>query len=388
LNLNPESEMDSSPLFYKKNMSPTLRAVQFCLLPLFFLVLFSCSEENGGSSNALKPKAKGSIGEIVLAIDSTKWAGPVGEELRAIFEADLPGMLRSEPQFKVHRVDPRAMTRMLKMYTNLVYVTTFDDKKGGSQVINAQFTPESKAKAAADPSIYSLRVEDEFAQGQEVLYLFGNNEAELIANLRKHKDQLQNLFEVRERERLTKPLMARKNATAQSDARKNLGIEIMPPISYQIAKSEPGFLWLRQPSPTDKRPDISVFFHVADYTKEEQTFPQNILALRDSLAKVHIFGDPEDPSSFMTSEKQIPPAFRNMVINDNFTVEIRGTWKTNNLSMGGTYLGYLMVDQKKGKLYYMEGFVYFPNEVHRDALREIQAVLLNTNISWTENQEK
>ncbi len=380
--------MDSSPLFYKKNMSPTLRAVQFCLLPLFFLVLFSCSEENGGSSNALKPKAKGSIGEIVLAIDSTKWAGPVGEELRAIFEADLPGMLRSEPQFKVHRVDPRAMTRMLKMYTNLVYVTTFDDKKGGSQVINAQFTPESKAKAAVDPSIYSLRVEDEFAQGQEVLYLFGNNEAELIANLRKHKDQLQNLFEVRERERLTKPLMARKNATAQSDARKNLGIEIMPPISYQIAKSEPGFLWLRQPSPTDKRPDISVYFHVADYTKEEQTFPQNILALRDSLAKVHIFGDPEDPSSFMTSEKQIPPAFRNMVINDNFTVEIRGTWKTNNLSMGGTYLGYLMVDQKKGKLYYMEGFVYFPNEVHRDALREIQAVLLNTNISWTENQEK
>jgi hypothetical protein len=56
--------------------------------------------------------------------------------------------------------------------------------------------------------------------------------------------------------------------------------------------------------------------------------------------------------------------------------------------MGGTYLGYLMIDQKKGKIYYMEGFVYFPNEVHRDALREIQAVLLNTNINWTENQGK
>ena len=78
----------------------------------------------------------------MLAIDSTKWAGPVGDELRAIFQEDLPGMLRSEAQFKVHRVDPRAMTRMLKIYTNLVYVTTFDDKKGGSQVINSQFTAE------------------------------------------------------------------------------------------------------------------------------------------------------------------------------------------------------------------------------------------------------
>jgi hypothetical protein len=363
-----------------------MKAIQWSILSVFCLLIFSC--DPGEGSDGSKPKARGSIGEIVLAIDSTKWAGPVGDELRAIFEADLPGMLRSESLFKVHRVDPRAMTRMLKMYTNLVYVTTFDDKRGGSQVINAQFTPESKAKAAADPNIYSLRMEDEFAKGQEVLYLFGNNEKELVANLRKHKDQLQNLFEVRERDRLAKPLLARKNATAQSDGRKNLGIEIMPPVSYQIAKSEPGFLWLRQPSPTEKRPDISVFYFVKDYSKEEQTFPENILALRDSIAQVHIFGDPEDPSSFVTSEKQIPPAFRNLVINDNFTVEIRGTWKTNNMSMGGTYLGYLMIDQKKGKLYYMEGFVYFPNELHADALREIQTVLLNTNVSWTENSGK
>ena len=359
-----------------------MKAIYLSLLSLCCLFLFSCEEGTGSSSS--KPKARGSIGEIVLAIDSTKWAGPVGDELRAIFEADLPGMIRSEALFKVHRVDPRAMTRMLKMYTNLVYVTTFDDKRGGSQAVNAQFTPESKAKAAADPSVYSLRMVDEFAQGQEVLYLFGNTEKELIANLRKHKDQLQNLFEVRERDRLAKALLARKNATAQNDARKNLGIEIMPPVSYQIAKSIPVFLWLRQPTPNQNRPDISVYFHVEDYKNEEQTFPENILQLRDSIAKSHIFADPEVPNSFMTSEKQIPPVFRNMVINDNFTVEIRGTWKTNDLSMGGTYLGYLMIDEKKGKLYYMEGFVYFPNELHADALREIQTVLLNTNVSWNE----
>ena len=359
-----------------------MKAIYLNLLFLCCLFIFSCEE--GADSLSSKPKARGSIGEIVLAIDSTKWAGPVGDELRAIFEADLPGMLRSESLFKVHRVDPRAMTRMLKIYTNLVYVTTFDDKRGGSQVVNSQFTPESKAKAAADPSIYSLRMVDEFAKGQEVLYLFGNNEKELIANLRKHKNQLQNLFEVRERDRLAKALLARKNATAQSDARKNLGIEIMPPVSYQIAKSVPGFLWLRQPTPTENRPDISVFFHVEDYKNEEQTFPENILQLRDSIAKTHIFGDPEDPSSFMTSEKQIPPAFRNLVINGNFTIEMRGTWETNNIGMGGTFLGYLMIDEKKGKLYYMEGFVYFPNEVHADALREIQTVLLNTNVSWNE----
>ena len=85
-----------------------MKAIYLNLLFLCCLFIFSCEE--GADSLSSKPKARGSIGEIVLAIDSTKWAGPVGDELLAIFEADLPGMLRSESLFKVHRVDPRAMT--------------------------------------------------------------------------------------------------------------------------------------------------------------------------------------------------------------------------------------------------------------------------------------
>jgi ribosomal protein S21 len=348
-------------------------------------LLISCSSE-GSNSNSTKPKARGSIGEIILVIDSAKYAGPVGDALKDIFEADLPGMVRSESKFKVNTVDPRAMTRMLKMSTNLIYVTTFDDKGSSSQVINAQFSKESKEKALNDPSLYSLRVEDEYAVGQEVLYLFGNTEEQLVKNLKKNGDRLQNLFEVRERGRLEKIILARKNTAANAEAEKNLGIQINVPASYQVAKSVPNFLWVRQPTPTANRADISLFFHVEDYVSEEQTFPENILKIRDSVARNHIFGDPDDPTSYVVTEKQIVPAFRNMVINDNFTTEIRASWKTNNISMGGSYLGYLMVDEKKGKLYYIEGFVFYPNEVHRDALREIETILLNTDVSWIPDQ--
>ncbi|WP_075351924.1 DUF4837 family protein [Algoriphagus marinus] len=364
-----------------------MRIISSCILTLIFAALFSCSQD-GSMADSSKPKARGSIGEIIMVIDSVKWAGPVGDELRNIFESDLPGMFRSEAKFKVNIVDPRAMTRMLKMSTNLIYVTTFDDKRGSSQVINSQFSKESKEKAMNDPSIYSLRMEDEYAIGQEVLYLFGNNENELITNLKKNGSRLQNLFEVRERGRLERIILARKNTEAAAEAKKNIGIQINVPASYQIAKSEKGFLWLRQITPTANRPDISLIFHVEDYVDESQTFPENILKIRDSVTRFNIFGDPEDPTSYVLTEKQIPPAFRNMVINDNFTTEIRASWRTNNLSMGGTYLGYLMVDEEKGKLYYLEGFVYYPNEVHRDALREIETILLNTDINWKEEQEE
>ncbi|MFC3417666.1 DUF4837 family protein [Algoriphagus hitonicola] len=345
--------------------------------------LWIACDSDGSNSNSSKPKARGSIGEIILVMDSAKYAGPVGEAIRDIFESDLPGMIRSEAKFKVNRVDPRAMTRMLRMSTNLIYVTTFDDRGAASQVINAQFSKESKEKALNDPNLYSLRVEDEYAVGQEVLYLFGNTEQQLIENLEKNGDRLENLFEIRERGRLEKAILARKNTAANAEAKDNLGIEINVPASYQVAKSEPGFLWVRQPTPTGNRADISLFFHVEDYVSEEQTFPENILTLRDSITRQHIFGDPEDPTSYVVTEKQIVPAFQNMVINDNFTTEIRASWKTNNISMGGSYLGYLMVDKEKGKLYYIEGFVYYPNEVHRDALREIETILLKTDVSWT-----
>lgn len=362
------------------------KALTILHLLVFSGILFSCDSNEGLRENA-KPKARGSIGEIIMVIDSTKYAGPVGDALRDIFEAGLPGMIREESKFKVNTVDPQAMTRMLKMSSNLIFVTTFDDKSSSSQVINAQFSKESKEKALNDPSLYSLRVEDEYAMGQEVLYLFGNDEAQLVQNLRKHSAQLQNLFEKRERTRLQNVILARKNTEANAEAEKHIGIQINVPASYQIAKSIPGFLWLRQPTPSGNRADISLFFHVEDYVSEEQTFRDNILSLRDSVTKNHIFGDPDEPESFVITEKQIPPAFRNMVINDNFTVEIRASWKTNTNSMGGSYLGYLMVDEQKGKLYYLEGFVYYPNEVHRDALREIETILLNSDISWEPEQE-
>lgn len=359
------------------------------LLSIIFIIgsniLWSC-EEGEGNSSSTKPKARGAIGEIILAIDSAKWEGPVGEALRDVFEQDVPGLIRYESMFDVRKVDPRGMTRILKMATNIIYVTTFDDRKSASQNINAQFSKEAKEKASADSDLYLLRTVDEFAQGQEVVYLFGNNENELIENILKNKNKLQNLFQVRERARMEKILLSRKSSSAKI-AGEQLGLSINVPASYQIVKSENDFLWLRQPTPRTDRADISMFFYSMDYRSEEQVFPESIIELRDKITKMHIYGDPNNRNSFLTIERVDPsPVFSNFRINGNFAVEVRGGWKTNNLSMGGSFLAYVLIDEEKGKLYYMEGFVYYPNEAHREAIREIETVLLSTELLNEENK--
>lgn len=361
-----------------KYLSSILFSILFIGLILFTT---SCDESGESNSNSTKPKARGAIGEIILAVDSLKWEGPVGETLRDIFEEDIPGLIRYEPMFDIRKVDPRGMTRILKMATNIIYVTTFDDKKAASQSINALFSKTAKEKAAANPGQYLLRSEDEFAVGQEVVYLFGNNEQELVENLQENKNKLQNLFQVRERDRLTKVLMSRKNSSAKV-AGQEFGLEINVPASYQIAKSEDNFLWLRQPTPRSDRPDISLFFYATNYTSEEQVFPENLIDFRESITKKHIYGDPGNLNSFVVTERVDPsPVFKNFSIDGKYGVEIRGGWKTNNLSMGGSFLSYVVVDETKGKLYYMEGFVYYPNERHREAIREIETILLATTVS-------
>ena len=354
--------------------------IAFFLFPSF-LFLTGCGENGEGNSDSSKPSARGEIGEIILVMDSTKYQGPVGDAVRGIFEEDIRGLERQEKIFNLKRVDPRAMNRLLRMATNIVYVTTFDDKSSGSRTINAQFNQKSKEMAQNDSSLFMLRNENEFAMGQEVLYLFGHNEEQLIQNLNANKDKIQNLYEVRERERLARGILSRKNSAMKVKGLEKFGIGINVPASYQFVQEDENFLWMRQPTPTTNRADISLFFYQTDYTSEEQLFPENIIKLRNDITRERIFGDPDNPDSYIEIQQQSVPSFRNITIDGNYAIELRSQWRTHNISMGGSFLSYTVVDEKSGKLYYLEGFVYYPNEAHRASLREIETILLATDFS-------
>lgn len=347
-------------------------------VPLF--LLNSCEESGSSSSKSNLPKARGALGEIILVIDSAMYDGPVGDMVKEVFEEDIKGIIREESLFNMKKVDPRSLTRILKMATNMIYVTTFDDSGAGSRAINNQFTEASKKMASEDPSLYMLRSKDEFAVGQEVLYLFGNNKEELINNLRKNKTGIQNLFIGKEREQIGKALFSRKNSAATVLGREKMGISINLPASYQFVQEDDDFMWFRQPTPRTSKPDISLFFYQTEYSDESQVFPENLIALRNEITKPRIFGDPENPLSYIVTETIEPPVFTTTTVSGNYAMEMRGAWKTNNLSMGGSFLSYAVVDAENGKLYYIEGFVYYPNEAHRSSIREIETILLATEI--------
>ena len=61
--------------------------------------------------------------------------------------------------------------------------------------------------------------------------------------------------------------------------------------------------------------------------------------------------------------------------NGHFAMEIRGLWRTNNVTMGGPFVGYAIADEPQGLMYYIEGFAYAPGKGKREFMRELETIL-------------
>ncbi|MEX2336574.1 MAG: DUF4837 family protein [Fulvivirga sp.] len=342
----------------------------FILITATFL---SC----GGKRNKnLLPPASGRAGEIIVVMDSALWKSEVGEEIKNTFRAEVGALPRAETMFKINYVDPRNLNSVLKTVKNLLFVMTINDNNPGSRVVRNYFTKSSLEKIKEDPNLFVHTANDEFAKGQAVMYLFGQNRDALAENIRKNRKNLQAYFDKAENKRLLKGLYAAK----ESEGSMNMLIEdhdcsLRIPFGYKLAVKQPGFVWFRQ---INAESDMNIFITYKPYTSENAFKKEAIIRLRDSVASRQLFEDPAKPETHIVTETTvpyIPVTTRQVTFNGQYAIEMRGLWKTNNFSMGGPFISYTLVDEKLGRLYYIEGFVYSPGKKQRELIRELEVIL-------------
>ena len=149
------------------------------------------------------------------------------------------------------------------------------------------------------------------------------------------------------------------------------------PKGYQIASSDEDFIWLRKDNP--KTNIISnIWLHSQAYLSPEQFNKKNLIALRDSLGKAHVEGS--RPQSFMATELLYNPNYK-LLKDQPYTIETRGLWTMVNDFLGGPYVAYAILDEKKQKIIYAEGFVYCPGERKREYIADLEAVLSSISIN-------
>ncbi len=346
-----------------------MKNLNYALWAAGLFLLAACSMSSDGDS--LLPQANGEAGEIVLVMESNKWEGSLGQEIRDIFRAPYPGLLQDEPKFNIIHIDPNEFNSVLKNAKNIMFVHSFEGTSRADQILSNYFTAESKQRIKNEPDLFMYRQKNLFAKNQQVLYLFQQTTEALLAHIRKDPQPLLEFFNSAEKGRFHRALYNAPSVKGIEDKLlKDHDLFLKIPYGYQIAIETDNTIWLRR---MDRKIDKNIFITYANYTSERSFDTPQIVKFRDRKWRRFILG--EDSLSYMVTEPLVPIDSFSTNIGKKYSVETRGVWKLNNNSMGGPFLGYTFVDQSLNRLYYIEGFVYSPGERKRNTLRELETVL-------------
>ncbi len=346
----------------------------YCYLFLLVSLMFSCQKS---TKTTLLPLAKGEKGELILIMDSGKWAGKLGQTIKGIFGQVQFGLPQPESLYKVTYIKPSAFSGLLKRHKNILLVITLDSDSYDTHKMQSYFTKESIKKIRQDTAAFMVSQQNQYARGQEIMYLFGRNEDILIENLKKNKERVQQHFNKIEKKRLIKAIKRNTDKNLSEKLKTIHQIDIKIPKGFKTAKSTDDFIWLRHPEVSF---DKNLIIAHQPYRSKEQFKPAYIIEWRDKLTKKHIYGNPKNKDSYVLTETLVPPESKAIDFKSKYSLETRGLWRTKNISMGGPFISYIFYSEKNKKLYYIEGFVYAPGVKKRELVRELETILWTLEI--------
>jgi hypothetical protein len=344
------------------------------LLVIFFLsALFAaaCTTKSSDGDGSTLPQSRAGESEVLIVMDTLIWDSELGETIRSTFSSQIPGLPQPEPYFSLKHIRPSGFRSILRQASNVIIVMTLDNRSREGELLKGYFTDESIQRINSDDDLFMFTQTNVFARGQNVLYLFGQNDDQLIRNIRENQASLKHFFLKNEKNRISRKIYS--GRSVESITRRLLrehNFYLNVPANYELAKEDENFVWIRQLGADDK----SIVVYYEPYVSEQVFEEEGILRLRERMANANVI-DIENPSIFMTTETLIPLHMERINMNGKYAVEARGLWKLSDNSRGGAFVGYVFVDEELNRLYYIEGFLANPGRSKREPMRELEIIL-------------
>ena len=81
----------------------------------------------------------------------------------------------------------------------------------------------------------------------------------------------------------------------------------------------------------------------------------------------------------MSTDRVSPIHYREFELNGRYTVEMKGLWNMQNYFMGGPFISFTTVDEKRNRVVTVEGFTFAPKYDKRNYIRQLEAILYTLN---------
>jgi len=333
-----------------------MKKIVFLLIPLIF-VLESCKDKD--PSNSL-PNVTGRAGEVVLVIDNDYWDSAIGQEFKKRFIASCPVLPQEEPMFDLARIPHSAFTNIFRTHRTLVAVKIDKSYKEPKIVVQKNI----------------------WAKPQLNINVVAPNEEGLLELVKKKGDIIIERILEKEMERYAQGYKKFEEITIGDRLQQKFGYRLTIPRGYSLDVDTTDFVWIESRGHGDLIQGILVYSYPIP---EIELSTGLIFAKRDQFTKRFVPGPTRN--SFMAVELNADFLQREIRVNDIDIIEIRGLWHVKNDFMGGPFITFTVIDNKKNRVVNFDAFVYAPQFKKRDYLRQLEAILYTLQNPKKNNNE-
>ena len=325
-----------------------MKKINLITILIITISLISCNE----ITTATKRASTGGINEILVVTNKIEqWKGEIGDSLRSNFTRNMPLLPIPEPQFKMVNIHEASITKELFKKHHNIFIVNVDPK------IKEAFI-ETKKNLWSEP--------------QMIIKINAPSIHEFLISFEELKENAFDLFVEIERERINTSYSSKfKNSNISIQLKKHFHFDMDIPKGYSVAKIDSTKAWIRKETAANS---MDILIISSPYNSTNDFNYINIKRRRNNITRTYIPGSL--PGSYqIISDKYLTPISKEISFNDMFAVEFRGLWRVENDFMGGPFISYTFVDEKRKKLITIDGFMYAPKQKKAPLMRELEAIL-------------
>jgi hypothetical protein len=339
----------------KAKSAQPAQTARLCLLALAIIMIASLSSCKSGQTVGLPP-CTGKPGEILIVMADDLYKGAAGDTLLGIITQEEPalprtGMEGAEPMFNVLHLPPAALNNTIRPARNMIIVEV------GPEI------PKPLMKV----------FKNYWADEQVLIWLFAPDRDQLVALVNSNGKAILDVMRDGEVDRQVAYNIKYQNTALTDQILRNHDIKINIPKGFAVKVDTGNFAWV-QYDPANETQGLLLWSY--PYTSEKQLELPYLQQFTNHFLEPRLPG-PSAPKkkSFMSIVPDINVITRTFMKNGVYVREMRGLWEVKTDFMGGPFISWTMVDEKRNRVVTAFGFVYAPKIGKRNPIRKVESLL-------------
>jgi hypothetical protein len=265
----------------------------------------------------------------------------------------------------------KPLRKELRTYVLLADVS--DTTLSTTKLLRSDLGEEKFKRAQTDLTFNTSIGKDKWAKDQIIIYIFGKGRDQLANAIKTNFPTIAKRINQHDSKNLSATVygLQEDNFTLSKLVLDSFGMNIKIPGLYQLAMNKPNFLWLRM---DNKEVNQSIVIRKFPYKNKNQFAMDSVIQMRNNYGKEFIRTGSVD-AYMSTNVIDLPTYEYTYIQNGVYTKEVRGIWETVNDFMGGPFVSYLMHNEAKGEVVFIDVFVFAPGKEKRDFVQQLDCIV-------------